>query len=255
MAEFNQNSMWPPTQLCATHSQQIVAPKLLEFDLPLPVFDDDSDEENNLFLSEDSDDYTQAKENSGQITRISPETLVKILDGDINYSYDRLIICDCRYPYEYHGGHIVGAKNITRYKQLLDLYNKYRDQNTCVVFHCEFSQNRGPTWAHLFRNLDRNEHLSDYPKLSFPNVFILDGGYKRFFQRFGSTNYCGEYTPMDDEQNTDKTLMKRAKSLFEFEIRSHLGLKTPPVPRRAHSISFDYFPLAQPIIFNSQPNN
>jgi M-phase inducer tyrosine phosphatase len=32
------------------------------------------------------------------------------------------------------------------------------------------------------RNLDRKKHADSYPKLTFPDMFILEGGYKAFFE-------------------------------------------------------------------------
>jgi hypothetical protein len=32
------------------------------------------------------------------------------------------------------------------------------------------------------RNLDRKKHADSYPNLTFPDMFILEGGYKAFFE-------------------------------------------------------------------------
>lgn len=32
------------------------------------------------------------------------------------------------------------------------------------------------------RNLDRKKHADSYPNLTFPEMFILEGGYKAFFE-------------------------------------------------------------------------
>lgn len=43
------------------------------------------------------------------IKRISTDTLVGLLEGNFTEIYDRLFVIDCRYPYEYANGHILGA--------------------------------------------------------------------------------------------------------------------------------------------------
>lgn len=62
-----------------------------------------------------------------------------------------------RYPYEYEGGHIRGARNIYSeeeiVKQFVDVKKKFSsNSNTSsvdskhhvLIFHCEFSSERGP---------------------------------------------------------------------------------------------------------------
>lgn len=96
---------------------------------------------------------------------ITPETLVSILDGHFENDIDKCIIIDSRYPYEYEGGHIASARNIfTREKLLDELFVHKIDGNTngnvvdhsvdaafkasdkrvIIIFHCEFSSERGP---------------------------------------------------------------------------------------------------------------
>lgn len=58
-------------------------------------------------------------------------------------------IIDCRYPYEFEGGHICEALNIfTQEKIVSELFEKEMevDPTACsiLVFHCEFSSERAP---------------------------------------------------------------------------------------------------------------
>lgn len=59
-------------------------------------------------------------------------------------------IIDCRYPYEYAGGHIRGAENIWRQEDLLEkffsehLQYPQEEVREIFIFHCEFSSKRGP---------------------------------------------------------------------------------------------------------------
>lgn len=62
-----------------------------------------------------------------------------------------------RYPYEYEGGHIKGAINLYTKEQMMDELKekKYLQQiedgqssetkRNILIFHCEFSSERGPS--------------------------------------------------------------------------------------------------------------
>lgn len=89
---------------------------------------------------------------------IDVEVLAQVLRGHYNDLIDKCIIVDCRYPYEYHGGHIKGAINIyskdgiineflcARKTSLTDiLSNQVSPKRQIIVFHCEFSSERGPS--------------------------------------------------------------------------------------------------------------
>lgn len=119
------------------------------------------------------------------IRRISPQTMVDLLDGQYAHCYDRLLVIDCRYPYEYLGGHIPGAVNVNRPdaidQLLLENPPDSRSLHTCIVFHCEFSSQRAPRMALHVRNFDRLLNSERYPHLHYPEIYILDGGYKAFF--------------------------------------------------------------------------
>jgi hypothetical protein len=57
-----------------------------------------------------------------------------------------------------------------------------------IIFHCEFSSARGPSLLRFLRNQDRslNEHV--YPSLFYPELYLLEGGYKSFYERFKVPN-------------------------------------------------------------------
>ena len=59
------------------------------------------------------------------------------------------MIVDCRFDYEYQGGHIKTAININDPAQMKEFFLKDREtierlMSTVIIFHCEFSQKRGP---------------------------------------------------------------------------------------------------------------
>ena len=72
----------------------------------------------------------------------------KLLSGKYS-DVKNFTIVDCRYPYEYNGGHITGATNIWEKDSLLteffrDPRHPKYDDRSIYIFHCEFSTKRGP---------------------------------------------------------------------------------------------------------------
>lgn len=79
------------------------------------------------------------------LPRITKETMVDVLDGKYGQRYDRLIIIDCRFEYEYEGGHIEGAINVNDKERLAaHLFESPPSENTLLIFHCEYSAHRAP---------------------------------------------------------------------------------------------------------------
>ena len=79
------------------------------------------------------------------LPRISKETLVDVLDGKYEAAYGESWIVDCRFEYEYDGGHIEGAINFNN-KELLaqKLFEHKSPAKTLLIFHCEYSAHRAP---------------------------------------------------------------------------------------------------------------
>ncbi|XP_013148890.1 PREDICTED: M-phase inducer phosphatase 1-like isoform X2 [Papilio polytes] len=79
---------------------------------------------------------------------ISCDTLAGLLQGQYDDSVSSYQVIDCRYPYEFEGGHILGAINLYTPEQVLTLVNeplpKSGDKRNILIFHCEFSLERGP---------------------------------------------------------------------------------------------------------------
>jgi rhodanese-related sulfurtransferase len=125
------------------------------------------------------------------IRRITPQTMVDLLDGVYQSCYSQLLIIDCRYPYEYLGGHIPGAININTPDAIdrLLLETPDKSRHTCIVFHCEFSSQRAPRMALHVRNFDRLLNSDRYPHLHYPEIYILEGGYKAFYDSFSVLHY------------------------------------------------------------------
>lgn len=69
-----------------------------------------------------------------------------MLEGKYKDKYDELFIIDCRFPYEFEGGHIKSAVNINTTDKLEELLFKpvITEKKVLLIFHCEFSSERGP---------------------------------------------------------------------------------------------------------------
>lgn len=121
------------------------------------------------------------------IPRIDVAELHKIVTSQYSNQFEKLVVIDCRFPYEYAGGHIANAVNISLQTQLEDhfMLNKPdANHKTLLVFHCEYSLLRGPTMALHLRKLDRLHNADRYPYLTYPDIVVLEGGYKNFFDKY-----------------------------------------------------------------------
>lgn len=116
------------------------------------------------------------------IPRVTKETMLEVLNGKFNAEYDQRMVVDCRFEYEFEGGHIEGAVNYND-KELLStqLFQTSLPGKTLLIFHCEYSAHRAPIMARYIRQQDRSTNAEQYPKLTYPEVYILDGGYSAFF--------------------------------------------------------------------------
>lgn len=188
------------------------------------------------------------------IPRITKETLLDVLDGKFSAQFAQKLIIDCRFEYEYDGGHIEGAVNYND-KELLSnhLFNTPMEGKTLIIFHCEYSAHRAPRMARHIRSQDRNVNAEHYPRLTYPEVYILAGGYSEFFLSHQARCYPQNYVEMDDakhQRTCEKELgrlrarkqpiLGRAKT-FAFESNTTAG-SSPFTKHR----SLDDFSLGSP---------
>ncbi|KAK6174590.1 hypothetical protein SNE40_017834 [Patella caerulea] len=151
------------------------------------------------------------------LKRITPETVCRVINNEFE-DIESYRIIDCRYPYEYEGGHIKGGENIYTKDVILSEFLKCpkRSENVnkrhIIIFHCEFSSERGPNLLRFLRNKDRDCNKEDYPNLHYPELYLLDGGYKVFFEY--NKEYCEpqSYKQMSDKDHLDDLKKFRAKS-------------------------------------------
>jgi len=121
-----------------------------------------------------------------ELNCICSETVALLVTGAYSHFYDKVLIIDCRFEYEFNGGHIVGAVNFPREEDLAkflidEVHHQGYGENICLVFHCEFSSHRGPRAYKKIRSLDRKKNEHCYPKLFYPEMYLLEGGYKQFW--------------------------------------------------------------------------
>ncbi|XP_077328466.1 M-phase inducer phosphatase 3 isoform X2 [Lithobates pipiens] len=147
---------------------------------------------------------------------ITGETLAALIQGEFSSLVEKVYIIDCRYPYEYEGGHIKDALNLHRAEDMLTyflnqpLVPSVAQKRIILVFHCEFSSERGPKMCRFLREEDRARN--EYPSLHYPEVYLLKGGYKDFFPEYKVLCEPQGYCPMHHEDYREELLKCRTKS-------------------------------------------
>jgi len=164
------------------------------------------------------------------LSQISAATVASLLrSGKCAASSRLVLIVDCRFNYEFDGGHIQNAINISNAEDLerLLLAQPLLSPQPMLIFHCEYSQLRGPTMCQHLRKRDRE--LNQYPHLFYPELFVLDGGYRQFFQSFPELCSPANYISMDDPafataREEGMRIFRSMKSLKRSWSTSAIGL-------------------------------
>ncbi|XP_073966194.1 uncharacterized protein isoform X2 [Choristoneura fumiferana] len=161
--------------------------------------------------------------NHSDLKSISCDTLATLLRGGFEDSVEDFQVIDCRYPYEFEGGHIAGAQNLYTPAQVMALVSGPKPSNkqrrSILVFHCEFSLERGPKLSRFLRSSDREKNKENYPSLHFPEVYLLHEGYRAFFQRHPDLCSPAGYTAMLDPKHRDS--LKRHRSVQQPSSSTH----------------------------------
>uniref|UniRef100_A0A8R1TVT4 protein-tyrosine-phosphatase n=1 Tax=Onchocerca volvulus TaxID=6282 RepID=A0A8R1TVT4_ONCVO len=145
---------------------------------------------------------------------ISAKTLAELLMSmTMEQFLQRFILIDCRYPFEFLGGHIRGAYNLfdpaaveaafypNNIEQRAQLMTKK------LIFYCEFSQKRAPSIAYELRALDRKLNVGRYPMVDYPEMYLLQYGYSSFYLRYNEVPNLLEpngYVKMNDTEHLDE---------------------------------------------------
>lgn len=180
------------------------------------------------------------------IPRISKDTFLDVLDGKFNELYTQKMVIDCRFEYEYEGGHIMTAVNHND-KELLSkqLFENPMEGRTLLIFHCEYSACRAPMMARHIRASDRMFNAECYPRLTYPEVYILDGGYSEFFTEHRDRCHPQAYVEMGAQEHANTCerelgkLQQKRKGLgraktFAFGHRDSMVDASPTAPMRRH---------------------
>uniref|UniRef100_A0AC34RCA4 Protein-tyrosine-phosphatase n=1 Tax=Panagrolaimus sp. JU765 TaxID=591449 RepID=A0AC34RCA4_9BILA len=122
------------------------------------------------------------KTDSAAFRSISADTLHKLLTTRTEQEFNKeFILLDCRYNYEFNGGHIKYAVNFYDNTQVHTLFypddpDEFDNMNSRVpIFYCEYSQVRGPKMAHELRRFDRRRNEASYPIVDYPEIYLLEG--------------------------------------------------------------------------------
>lgn len=153
---------------------------------------------------------------------ITSNTLAALLRGEFADRVASYTIVDCRYPYEYEAGHIEKAVNIYNMDliqqimldHLVDTVPRIQldtDKRKILVFHCEFSWERGPNLSRVLRRLDRARNKEHYPALHYPEIYLLLGGYEKFYSE--QKEFCTpqDYKPMKHPNHEEECRFFRSK--------------------------------------------
>ncbi|KAM0756431.1 hypothetical protein T439DRAFT_331258 [Meredithblackwellia eburnea MCA 4105] len=158
------------------------------------------------------------------LMRINAATLNRLQSGEFADKVSRYLIIDCRFSYEFEGGHIAEAVNLPTTNDV-EHHLLHSDVpptpstsecaggegKTVLIFHCEFSAKRAPTSACHLRSKDRLKNQGVYPKIHYPEVYVLQGGYANYYKAFPS-RCSGGYRQMDDPEH----IAMRSQDLNSF---------------------------------------
>jgi len=192
------------------------------------------------------------------LNTISLQTLIDLMNDPKDNNY---LIIDCRYDYEYNGGHIKGAIHVdslellekiffthrkllenktfiedlkTDLKGTLENFEKYETSETdsnmpIIIFHCEFSQVRGPRAFKTLRNQDRK--LNHFPNLYYSQIYVLDGGYCEFHKQFPTYSEPeNSYVAMEAENYVSEFAVAREKATISWKRKMTFDISPSPSP-------------------------
>eukprot|EP00019_Armaparvus_languidus_P000703 CAMPEP_0168598624 /NCGR_PEP_ID=MMETSP0420-20121227/11524_1 /TAXON_ID=498008 /ORGANISM="Pessonella sp." /LENGTH=798 /DNA_ID=CAMNT_0008636009 /DNA_START=99 /DNA_END=2495 /DNA_ORIENTATION=- len=189
------------------------------------------------------------------VATLTVDDVAQLLCGDYTPFHDTHIpftIIDCRFPYEYNGGHLRGAVNLYT-KQMIKqfLFDKlppvndiHRSEPHALIFHCEFSSHRGPMMLKHARSLDRARHGRAYPRLTYPDLYLLSGGYAAMCDRFApEAGREGRLAEHADLSNTAPAQCEVAPPLASLLDASSSDAPSLPLERLFEPMPPCYVPM------------
>ncbi|KAH9389678.1 M-phase inducer phosphatase 1 [Tyrophagus putrescentiae] len=156
---------------------------------------------------------------------ISSHVLASLIKGQYKHCVESFTVIDCRYPYEFEGGHIQDAVNLYTQELILSKLlpnksvtaktNDSLSKRSILIFHCEFSSERGPGLCRFLRNRDRVQNNQTYPCLNYPEMYLLEGGYKDFYTHYSTLCQPMSYLPMHAKEHENE--LRKFRSI----VKSH----------------------------------
>ncbi|XP_015705746.1 LOW QUALITY PROTEIN: M-phase inducer phosphatase 2 [Coturnix japonica] len=162
---------------------------------------------------------------------ISPEMMAAVLSGTFSSSIESCVIVDCRYPYEYEGGHIKGAVNLPMEQDVEFLLKEpivplNASKRVILIFHCEVSSERGQdgglgglwVWGPVFSPQvppswrEKDRACNQARSCTYPELYVLKGGYREFFPQYQAHCEPQSYRPMHHADFKEDLRMCRMKS-------------------------------------------
>ncbi|EAW06556.1 putative tyrosine protein phosphatase MIH1 [Aspergillus clavatus NRRL 1] len=159
------------------------------------------------------------EEQADTLPRIDKTILVDLMDGKYNDRFDHILVIDCRFEYEYEGGHINGAVNFNDKEYLAAELFADPKPRTALILHCEYSAHRAPIMAKYIRHRDRAVNVDQYPQLTYPDMYILHGGYSAFFADHQALCFPQNYVEMSAKEHEYAC----ERGLGKVKQRSKLG--------------------------------
>ncbi|OHS99484.1 Rhodanese-like domain containing protein [Tritrichomonas foetus] len=173
---------------------------------------------------------------------IAPETVLKLLRCEISLPRGvTIFVIDCRFHYEFAEGHIHGAQNLLTFRDMVSIFNRLRKfKKAILIFHCELTVDRSVQWAYAFREYDRYCSGMTYPELTYPEIYLMKGGFRKLYKLAGTCDVItGNYFRKDDAFGEyGEAIVRKAKSQYENELRkanahskARRGSRTPNAGR------------------------
>jgi len=152
-----------------------------------------------------------AGKNAKNLVNLDCHTLANLLQGKYDHKIASYRIIDARYVYEFKGGHIRGGENFGAWDDET-FFNEFLPKTLppkesvpgtdekahIIIFHCEFSSERGPKLMANLRNRDRELNKDTYPALHYPECYLLSQGYKAFYENYPDLCEPRDYVRMLD---------------------------------------------------------
>lgn len=136
---------------------------------------------------------------------ISSATVSKLINGGFNNLVDGYVVVDCRFPFEYEGGHINTAVNFWTMERTVanflqtPIVDITSGERIPIIFHCEFSSVRAPTMFKYLRDLDNTITFGN-PNLIYPELYVMEKGYEKFYAEHPDDCTPRQYIRMKDKK-------------------------------------------------------